>query len=126
MEQENIYNQNNTENPQYEGMQTFSENVWLKQQKLQHKHEESIMQNSNTHEEELLSKNLGIIGRLFGSGDNSSKNITATICGSLLIGATIISCFVYFKEKDTTFIKSIWNNILPIITLSLGYLFGKK
>lgn len=78
------------------------------------------------HEKELLSKNLGTIGRFFGSTEHASKNITATICLSLIIGISIISCWVYYTKEDITFIKNMWTNISPIITLSLGYLFGKK
>lgn len=78
------------------------------------------------HEKELLSKNLGTIGCLFGSTEHASKNITATICLSLIIGVSIISCWVYYTKEDITFIKNMWTNISPIITLSLGYLFGKK
>ena len=78
------------------------------------------------HEKELLSKNLGTIGRFFGSTEHASKNITATICLSLIIGVSIISCWVYYTKEDITFIKNMWTNISPIITLSLGYLFGKK
>ena len=78
------------------------------------------------HEKELLDKNLGFVGQFFGSAEHASKNITATICLVLVLGFTIISCFIYFLEKDVAFVKSMWHCISPIITLSLGYLFGKK
>ena len=57
---------------------------------------------------------------------NSSKNITAIINIILLIGATAVSSVVYFCEQDKAFVKAIWTGVLPIVTLSLGYLFGKK
>lgn len=38
----------------------------------------------------------------------------------------VISCIAYFADKDTHFIGLVWNKILPVVTLSLGYIFGKK
>ena len=29
-------------------------------------------------------------------------------------------------DKDKSFIASLWQLVLPVITLSLGYIFGKK
>lgn len=78
------------------------------------------------HEKDLLSRNLGTIGSIFGSAEHASKNITATICIALIVGVSIISCWVYYTKEDVSFVKSMWTNISPIITLSLGYLFGKK
>ena len=53
-------------------------------------------------------------------------NITATINLVLLLGATVISLFVYCHDQDKEFVKAIWTGAMPIVTLSLGYLFGKK
>lgn len=112
-------------NPQYEGAMNVTDNT-LKQQKQQQNHEEKVIQQGNVHELDKLNKQLGWIGRFFGSDENASKNITATICILLLLGASIISIIVYFFNQDLPFVKAMWQNILPVITLSLGYLFGKK
>lgn len=77
-------------------------------------------------EKEILDKKIGFLGRLFGDDRHSSKNITALICFVLIMGTTIISCIVYFTAHDVDFIRKMWTSISPIITLSLGYLFGNK
>lgn len=95
-------------------------------QKEDHEFQLQCKDKDQSHEKELLDKNLGAIGRFFGSSEHASKNITATICLTLIIGVSIISCWVYYTKDDIAFIKNMWTNISPIITLSLGYLFGKK
>lgn len=95
-------------------------------QKEDHEFQLQCKDKDQSHEKELLDKNLGTIGRFFGSSEHASKNITATICLTLIIGVSVISCWVYYTKVDITFIKNMWTNISPIITLSLGYLFGKK
>lgn len=95
-------------------------------QKEDHEFQLQCKDKDQNHEKELLGKNLGTIGRFFGSSEHASKNITATICLTLIIGVTVISCWVYYTKEDIDFIKNMWTNISPIITLSLGYLFGKK
>lgn len=84
----------------------------LKMQKAQHDHEIS-----------MRNMDLGRVGWIFGSSDNSSKNIAAVILLLAIIG---MSCWVYGMDKDKSFIASLWQLVLPIITLSLGYIFGKK
>ena len=54
---------------------------------------------NRNHEKELLSKNLGTIGCLFGSTEHVSKNITAKICLSLIIDVSIISCGFIIQKK---------------------------
>lgn len=114
----------------------FSPDI-LKQTKLQNTHEQNLKKEEHEytieckkldqeHERETLKKNLGLIGRTFGCAENATKNITAVICLCLIIGASIISIIVYYHNQDISFVKSMWVNISPIITLSLGYLFGKK
>ena len=87
----------------------------LKMQKAQHDHEIS-----------MRNMDLGKVGCIFGSSDNSSKNIAAVICFILLLAIIGMSCWVYWMDKDKSFIASLWQLVLPVITLSLGYIFGKK
>lgn len=96
------------------------------QQKENHEFELKCRDKEITHAQELLNKKLGLIGRIFGVGQNASKNITAAICIMLVIVMCIISCLVYCIDRNLTFIEDVWNKIMPIISLSLGYLFGKK
>ena len=87
----------------------------LKMQKAQHDHEIS-----------MRNMDLGKVGWIFGSSDNSSKNIAAVICFILLLAIIGMSCWVYWMDKDKSFIASLWHLGLPVRTLSLGYIFGKK
>ena len=87
----------------------------LKMQKAQHDHEVS-----------MRNMDLGKIGWIFGSSENSSKNIAAVICFTLLLAIIGMSWWVYYVDKDKSFIASLWQLVLPVITLSLGYIFGKK
>ena len=48
------------------------------------------------------------------------------ICLILLFAVIIMSFVVYFLEKDTDFISKLWQIVMPVITLSLGYIFGKR
>ena len=63
----------------------------------------------------------GIISSLIGSGKNAPASIVII---------TILLCFIVgliqsfggtIEEKNAT-----WNKFVPIITLALGYYFGKK
>lgn len=96
------------------------------QLKEQHEHEERMADKKYLHEANLNDQALGWFGQIFGSQENSSRNITGIICLSFIAGATLISLIVYFCKEDTGFVKKMWEVICPIVTLSLGYLFGKK
>lgn len=104
-------------------LQNVHEQVQLKEQ---HEHEERMADKKYQHEANINNQALGWFGRLFGSQENASRNITGIICISFVAGATLTSLIVYFSKGDTAFVKKMWEVICPIITLSLGYLFGKK
>ncbi|RHK09601.1 hypothetical protein DW079_09975 [Segatella copri] len=87
----------------------------LKMQEAQHNHECT-----------MKDKELGRIGLFFGTAENSSKNISALICFLLLSAIIVMSGIVYYLDKDKDFIGNLWQMILPVITLSLGYIFGKR
>ena len=114
----------------------FSPDI-LKQTKLQNTHEQILKKEEHEHtinckkldqdhELKTLSANLGFIGRTFGNAENATKNITVVICLCLILGVSVISCIVYFCKEDIPFVAKMWGGLFPIITLSLGYLFGKK
>lgn len=61
----------------------------------------------------------GLLGRFFGSGKTARTNICALISISLIvIGIPTIFC------NSTINSLEYWKTIVPILTLSLGYLFG--
>ena len=115
-------------------LQNTHEQVQLKEEhdheekmaKLRYENEQTIKDKECQHEVNINNQSLGWFGRLFGSQENSSRNITAAICILLTAGVSIISCIVYFCKDDISFVAKMWGGLFPIITLSLGYLFGKK
>ena len=96
------------------------------QLKEQHNYDLSRQEKDNLHAREIEKVKLGKVGQLFGTGDNASKNITATICILLIIGAAVVSLYAYAWKDDKDLAGTIWGVIAPILTLSLGYVFGKK
>ena len=71
-------------------------------------------------------KKLGWLGVIFGGVESASKNITAIICVLILIGMIWLSVYAYDCDNGILKIKDIWGIGTPILTLSLGYLFGKN
>ncbi len=121
--------QNSSYNPNASYKITLNRDLQKHEQtklKEQHGFELSRLDKDNAHTQELEKNKLGLVGKLFGTGDNSSKNITATICILLIIGGSAISLYAYVEKNDKDLATSIWGVIAPIITLSLGYIFGKK
>ena len=94
--------------------------------KEDHDYQLKMQDSQHTHELSLKEKDLGWIGSFFGSSENSSKNIAAVICFILLLAVIGMSCWIYYMDKDKSFIANLWQLVLPVITLSLGYIFGKK
>lgn len=85
-------------------LQNTHEQVQLKEEhdheekmaKLRYENEQTIKDKECQHEVNINNQSLGWFGRLFGSQENSSRNITAAICILLTAGVSIISCIVYF------------------------------
>lgn len=77
--------------------------------------------------------NNGVISDSIGTGKHAKTNIIWSIISSVLI---IFSCicvclfvlviYRYNISDLTNSIKDVWSVFTPIITLGLGYLFGKK
>ena len=71
---------------------------------------------------------LGVLGKFFGANHSSANNIAGTTVIVLIltgIGYTIFIGSKEYSDKDVS-IKEFWGIITPIITLVLGYIFGKK
>ena len=75
-------------------------------------------------------RELGIVGKLLGSGDSIKMNIAGiTILILILTGIvyTIILIFCNTSNNSNVIdILKFWGILTPIITLSLGYIFGKS
>ena len=83
-------------------------------QKEEHEFQLKCKERDQKHEKDLLNTNLGFIGRLLGSAEHASKNITASICILLILGVSVISCWVYYKKQDIAFIKSYDGQVLAL------------
>lgn len=63
---------------------------------------------------------VGLIGKFFGNGEAARINATTLALVLLIVSGIIIS----FKNlKDSL---DYWKTIMPIITLTLGYIWGKR
>lgn len=75
---------------------------------------------------ELERLNIGILGKIFGTGDNASSNIAGfavMIAGfAILIGIFMAVTSSIFNVTNSS---EIWSYMSPIITIALGYLFGR-
>lgn len=119
----------NSYNPDYSAEIALNRDLQKHEQtklKEQHSYDLSKQEKENSHLQTLEKTKLGFVGCLFGAGENASKNITATICIILLIGGASVSFYAYACKGDAELAGSVWNVISPIITLSLGYIFGKN
>lgn len=42
-------------------------------------------------------------------------------------GATIFSvCVIFYSNIGNELIPNVWSKVIPIVTLALGYIFGKN
>lgn len=73
----------------------------------------------------------GTIAHQIGSGDNAQNAIvyrTILWCfavGGLLSAAVLIHAFLRESASPMSPVKDVWSIFAPIVTLALGYLFGK-
>jgi hypothetical protein len=63
---------------------------------------------------------IGLVGKLFGKGDAVKLNVAA-LCFLLLVVSGIIKSFTQFENSI-----DYWKTISPLITLTLGYIWGKE
>ena len=73
-------------------------------------------------EEKKLSLDAGMLGKFFGSSRNAPTNIAGLI--AVLLVLTCVAAWTWPAENIAT--SEVWNTFLPVITLILGFLFGKK
>lgn len=85
---------------------------------------ENIQEKALNSIENKNQKEGGFMGKLFGTKrENASMNIAFVLCAILLFfcAVDIIHALTVGKAAYTELVKSI----LPIVTLTLGYIFGK-
>ena len=64
----------------------------------------------------------GFLGKIFGSSATAPSNIAGLVLIVLLVSGVAI----LFVNSASMTAGDYWKIIIPIITLVLGYLFGKK
>lgn len=70
----------------------------------------------------------GWVGRIWGDGNNSAVNIAGILIVLLVVigaGYTFWMLSVGWQESHSQ-VLDFWKVIVPLITLALGYLFGKR
>jgi hypothetical protein len=85
-----------------------------------------VLDNHNDLEKQKV--NQGYLGKLWGSSKSIPNNIAALSVSILIITGIIYTCCVMNNPVDKIAlpIKDFWAIISPLITLSIGYLFGDK
>ena len=70
----------------------------------------------------------GWIGSIWGDGNNSAINIAGILIIALLIIGAVYTFVMIGRSWDKTHLQVLdfWKIIVPLITLALGYLFGKR
>jgi len=69
--------------------------------------------NSDAIKSKQMDIDIGFLGKIFGNSSNAPTNIAGTTIFALLIAT------LFFPDLK-------WEQSSPVITLALGYLFGKK
>ncbi len=99
----------------------------LELQREEHQFQLKMQQQQHSHENELKNKEIGWLGKFFGSENNSARNMAITVIILVIFGALSFSiCVLFNAQLDNALIKEVWNLVVPIITLALGYIFGKN
>ncbi|TKC01327.1 hypothetical protein [Pedobacter cryotolerans] len=88
---------------------------------------------TNNHDDIPIS--MGTVQKTIGTGDNAKNSIVYLTIKWAFISATIVSCLIVangwlFRENEkipdfTEDIQTVWKIVIPIITLALGYAFGR-
>lgn len=71
-------------------------------------------------ETKRLTLETGWLGRVIGSSKNAPNNIAFLVVVLLIVSGIVVN-FVYPNDR-----VEYWKLILPVLTLTLGYLFGKN
>lgn len=99
---------------------------------LDYAHEETMMDKKYNYEKQLLDKKLGYLGRVFGYEYILPLNVSGLFILVLVLFLTIVSLCLFKKVNNADYkitieiIESLWGIVAPLLTLALGYLFGKR
>lgn len=104
---------------------------------LDQSHEQTLLQVKNQHDIDVLDKelkhqlkcidkDLGWMGLIFGGKELIALNISGLLIFSLLFIGLCLTYIVYNPTNGITNIITVWGIIIPIIKLTLRYIFGNK
>ena len=88
--------------------------------------ESYALQLEQKHEQIINSQNLGLLGKLFGSRATAVTNMNGF--AALVASGVILVCLVYIGISmfcNVPWDKEKINILVSLVTLALGYLFGK-
>lgn len=87
---------------------------------------------SKSSSQDLITTSIpGIVTKQIGSGEHAQNSIVyktiawSFIGGGLLSAASVVWAFCQHMPISYSEIKDVWSIFAPLITLALGYLFGK-
>ena len=83
----------------------------------------------NQNELKLRQSEKGWVGSFWGSNNNAPNNIAGIVILLLLTFGLLYTfiIIIWYPTKDVASnIRDLWAIISPLITLGMGYLFGKK
>ena len=95
-------------------------------QKQDHEHAKDMAELKHRHETDILDRKAGAVGRYFGIEENGSKNITFVIIIVFMIVVFSLIMMFYKQSPHSQFVEIVWNTAIPVLTLALGYIFGKE
>ena len=95
-------------------------------QKQDHEHKREMLQLKHQHMLEMLDRWGGDFGHCFGQGENSSKHIALVIIIVFLFVSFSLILIFYKESPHSPFVELVRNTAIPVLTLALGYIFGKK
>lgn len=84
----------------------------------------TIVKSDYQHKNKKLS--IGLVGKIVGCGDNVARNVAAV--SVLLFGSAGVVLMFWSPMKESavdTLLFEHWKYLTPLITASLGYLFGQ-
>lgn len=73
-------------------------------------------------------KERGLIGNLWGAMENSSNNIAGIFIIAILLIGSLYTAYMVIKDVYKTHqqVLDFWNLLTPLLTMALGYIFGRK
>jgi len=73
-------------------------------------------------QEKQMDLDAGLLGKVFGSAQNAPSNIAGLVI--IVLVFTGVCCFIWPPAGTSPL--EVWKLLIPVITMILGYLFGRR